>query len=701
MIPVKLTINNFMCFSKGEILFDKFESALIIGKINNNLDISNGSGKSSIFNSIEYCLFNDFEGIKLDKIIRDGQKSCYVEFTFNINNIIYKINRSRSIDGVSSVQVYKLLDSSKDSWKDLSGRRNQDTENQIKKIVKINQKNFRNSVHFAQRDFSGITNLTPGERKNVLKQIFDLGVYSKLEKISKIKLSELLKENTKLNQKIDFLSNTNCQILDIQNKIDNVIILKNNIKYKDINNLIIEKDLLLDQIKIAESNYPVLLKSKTKTEKDLDTLNSDFNNLNIKLNNLNKDLEDNNKKISLIPKNSNNLENDLITIKNKTKENSNKITDLKINFRTIHNEIINLEAALGKERCESCLQDVSRDHCENLNNKIDNLSKTKSKLKEEIDILEIELKSDIDKEKRIESQIKQKNADINTRALLLNNIYNINNNIDSINKNIISLDKNIKELSILLNYTKSELLKFDISKIENLKKNLKIIDLKINQENENNNLLKEKELSFDKELSVLNFKLNELEENKKELDKINLTILELNKEIKLYELTTEAFSSKGIPSFIINNLLDDLQTIANEFSNKIKPGLQIQFLLQKENSSGEEIETLDIKYFFNGKEREFWQLSGAMKFNVTFSLKLALAILIQKLLDVNIKFFLFDEIDSSLDKFSSDEFTNIIKELQNEYKILLITHGDSLKDKFNSKIIVDQNINGVSSIIQD
>ena len=89
-------------------------------------------------------------------------------------------------------------------------------------------------------------------------------------------------------------------------------------------------------------------------------------------------------------------------------------------------------------------------------------------------------------------------------------------------------------------------------------------------------------------------------------------------------------------------------------------------------------------------------MSGAMKLAVTFSLKMGLSFLLQKLFNIKMEFLLLDEIDQSLDKAGADAFVDIVKFLQKELKVLVITHNDRLKDKFSHAILVEQDSNMIS-----
>ncbi len=139
-----------------------------------------------------------------------------------------------------------------------------------------------------------------------------------------------------------------------------------------------------------------------------------------------------------------------------------------------------------------------------------------------------------------------------------------------------------------------------------------------------------------------------------------------------------------------------MQDESNKLLAQLKPGIQLSFSVEKTKGDGTEADTLDINYSVNGKKRYYEQLSGAMKLAVTFSLKLGLSFLLQKMAGVDIKFLLLDEIDQSLDKASVDSFADIVKFFQKDFTMLVITHNDRLKDKFSHAILVEQDINMIS-----
>lgn len=70
MLPIRLKMENFFSHKDSEIDFSKFDSALLIGNTEGDYSKSNGSGKSAIFESILWCLFNKSRASMMDDIVR-------------------------------------------------------------------------------------------------------------------------------------------------------------------------------------------------------------------------------------------------------------------------------------------------------------------------------------------------------------------------------------------------------------------------------------------------------------------------------------------------------------------------------------------------------------------------------------------------------------------------------------------------------
>jgi len=725
MEPLRLYIENFTCHSNSYIDFTQFNSALIIGKVDNNDLYSNGVGKTSIFKAIEYVLFNQAD-MNLEKIIRDDTSLCRIVFDFSINKQEYRVARTRTKKSTDLSLFQKKNDNlfhiekdgiyepifNEEFWKDISGRRAIDTEKELNKLIKINYKSFRTIVHFLQNDFTGLSTATPEKRKGILKDLLSLLVYSKLEKIAKDKSTSLSKDAYKHKTLIDNIEYTNQDLIEFNKQlliIENSILEKNNqllIVNNEKNIFISKLNNLINNYSILENNFSSLIKRNKILQNEKSKIDSSIKEFKIKKSNsikISKSLID---EISSLKEIQLKLEEidfsqidivitKMFSIKEKItynnvimQNNILKYDELKI---PIPNDDIckHCRQKLTDEHKKNCIAQIEKDMLDCISN-IEKSKKNILSLNNEVlqyQQLINNLNCSKQKLSNIIIQLTIKNKELQDKKSIHDEYVNILNSfLEELSNKELELENNNKELE-----------KSSIEEANNIKKQ---IDLENNNIEEINNKI----FRFNKEIAHLNNSLAvikyNIEQKNKDIERKdslqkNLSILE-NK-LSIYQLVIQAFSSYGIPNLIIQNVLNDLQIEANNILLQLKPELQLSFVIEKTKTDGTQDDTLDINYFVNGKNKDYEQLSGAMKLEVAFSLKLGLSFLLQKMIGIDIKFLLLDEIDQSLDKASIDAFADIIKIFQNQFKILVITHNDRLKDKFNTIIQVQQDKNMVSS----
>src|ERR1700677_2161316 len=102
----RLYIENFSCYDNAYIDFNEFSSAILIGKKENNDDVSNGVGKTTIFKAIEYALFN-YSDENLEDLIRDDTDACSVTIDFIVSDQEYRVTRTRTRKGITDLTLYK------------------------------------------------------------------------------------------------------------------------------------------------------------------------------------------------------------------------------------------------------------------------------------------------------------------------------------------------------------------------------------------------------------------------------------------------------------------------------------------------------------------------------------------------------------------------------------------------------------------
>ena len=107
MIPVKLTMRNFMCYRDNvpPVYFDGIHLACLSG--------DNGNGKSALIDAMTWALWGKTRAKSDDDLIHSGQTETEVEFDFSVGQQTYRVVRkharpkSRKASGRSSLDLGK------------------------------------------------------------------------------------------------------------------------------------------------------------------------------------------------------------------------------------------------------------------------------------------------------------------------------------------------------------------------------------------------------------------------------------------------------------------------------------------------------------------------------------------------------------------------------------------------------------------
>jgi DNA repair exonuclease SbcCD ATPase subunit len=725
-----------MCHEKSFIDFTQFSSALIVGKVDNNDLYSNGVGKTSIFKAIEYLLFNQAD-VNLEKIIRDDTQSCRIVMDFMIDNQEYRVSRTRTRKGSTDISLHQrntvdgletevyhtitsganydtytaILSLNEKYWIDKSSNRASDTEKELNKLIKINFKAFRSTIHFIQNDFTGLTTSTPEKRKGIFKDALNLVIYSKLEKIAKEKANTLSKQIEKDKVLLENLGNPEEDLKKLTLELGNFedkFLLKSK-ELADLNDSLRQLNDKLNELNNTHSNLESkfsnllakeksLLLEKSKLEISIKEYSSKKNNVIKQATDLIKEvksLKEEQIKLAQLDFNQIDIITESITIK---KDLCTK------NNLTIQNLLAKLEELKipmpSDNLCKHCRQEMSQKH------KLE----CKKKIDEEIINCQTAIKSLKLENKTLNDELIAMQPQLNSLNLSKKQLENINMSISNKNKEVADkkamhddyvslLEKftlELKDKTLLLEEVQLEIRASSLDEANIIKSQVNEVKSQIAQLNAQIQLVNKDINHVTSGKAVVQHNIDQKNKDKTKIADLKKNILSLEKQYAVYPYVIQGFSSTGIPNLIIQNVLDDLQSKANDLLNQLKPGLQLSFSVGKTRDDGTEVDTLEINYQMNGKERYYEQLSGAMKLAVMFSLKLGLSFLLQDIIGTNIKFLMLDEIDQSLDKASVDAFAEIVKFFQKEFTVLIITHNDRLKDKISHAILVEQDINMVS-----
>lgn len=166
-----LKIEGFQSIGNANINFNN-QGIVFVKGINEYDDFtdSNGSGKSSIFESLHWVIFGKTtKGVSKVKN-RYTESGCYVEVNFKIDSDSYCLRRSLDHKdyGTSLTLIHNGVD--------VSGRNKTDTDRYIQNEVlkEFNQEIFLSIVFLSQGFNNRLSNLTPSGRKDRLEHLSQL-----------------------------------------------------------------------------------------------------------------------------------------------------------------------------------------------------------------------------------------------------------------------------------------------------------------------------------------------------------------------------------------------------------------------------------------------------------------------------------------------------------------------------------------------
>ena len=169
---------------------------------------TNGSGKSTIQDSIDLSLFNQVRGKETSKIPLKNfpnrlNKELYVSINFR-NNDDDIIEIERKINP-TSFSVTKNNEPYTERFKIFS-------EEEKENLIGFNYNTFKSFISLSMNDFRNFIKLTPEDKRNLLNRLFNLEEIDSYYSINK----ELINQNKK---EIDRLS---MDIVNINNSLKNI-----------------------------------------------------------------------------------------------------------------------------------------------------------------------------------------------------------------------------------------------------------------------------------------------------------------------------------------------------------------------------------------------------------------------------------------------------------------------------------------------
>src|SRR5215216_2510786 len=199
MIPVRLNMRNFMCYTDVHqpLEFDGIQIACLSGQ--------NGHGKSALLDAVTWALWGKSRARTADELIHaaGAATEMEVEFEFLLGGGCYRVIRKRSRRGRGqTVLELAVRQSDGGEFRALTGNNVGETERQIEQLLRMSYDTFTNSSFILQGRADSFTTKTPTERKQILAEILDLSYYDRLEERARRLAAERTEQQAVLRQQI-------------------------------------------------------------------------------------------------------------------------------------------------------------------------------------------------------------------------------------------------------------------------------------------------------------------------------------------------------------------------------------------------------------------------------------------------------------------------------------------------------------------
>jgi len=188
MIPVRLTVKNFMSYGEEAVELDF--SGIHVASLSGD----NGNGKSALLDAMTYALWgktraSGSQASGEDDLVRLGAEDMEVQLEFRIGEDGYRVTRKRNRRTRSGDWQLHLRDESGD-WRPSGGSSMSETGRHLARLLRMEYETFLNSAYIQQGRADEFTRQKPNDRKRILGDILDLSRYDRLEEMARERRGE-------------------------------------------------------------------------------------------------------------------------------------------------------------------------------------------------------------------------------------------------------------------------------------------------------------------------------------------------------------------------------------------------------------------------------------------------------------------------------------------------------------------------------
>ena len=196
MIPLQLTLKNFLSYRDASLNFRGLHTACVCG--------ANGAGKSSLLEAITWVVWGKSRAATEDDVINGEAKNVRVDFDFSCNNQTYRVIRSRTRGRSSSLEFQ--VETNAGNFRSITAKGLRATQEEVISCLKLDYDTFTNSAYLRQGRADEFMLRRPSERKQILADLLKLDRYEELASKAKDTAKEYKGKIEQLKQSLEPLA---------------------------------------------------------------------------------------------------------------------------------------------------------------------------------------------------------------------------------------------------------------------------------------------------------------------------------------------------------------------------------------------------------------------------------------------------------------------------------------------------------------
>ena len=693
----QIRISNFMCYGEDVVINLNNGIYAIVGEINGIEGDSNGSGKSALVQAITWCFWGEAYGTDkypaADHLIRHTPK-IYDHMSVEIDYGQFIISRARTRGKSTILQLIN-------SGQDMSSNKLADTQKQIDAVLGETFDLFLTTAYFRQKDSGGFIGVKPTEAKTKILEMLALSRWNHRHKTARSEFNQVQEKCISLEgefQGINAVINPTligeCEksLLDLsgrRNKLDlslkglNSALKKYEIAYKTATEVVGNSKLfgswkckeegLLADIEEAKNEFGVIydvLKHDREqlvriTQEIPDTGTETFDTIIAAL--------DHEEELLI-------HDRDEPTRKEARRQaekiillNSQKIDTLR------QSEQKYIDMAVCPE-CERELTDIERtEKLDVIRQELKRLVDTSIAQNKIVDDIDVEI---IEYERRLDV-IQGNKKTMREQLAELQDLISLGSKFeDAIERSEIqikAIESNIKNLGKMLADHMERQVTFD----PDAEENLNAAETKLNACKTKITTVELAIKDVDKSMVELETRKAAQIEQQKLSEIVEVKLRDAQQERGVLELVVNAFSAKGIPSYIVHKVVPEIELMTNNILRRAGVGFSIRIDLTRENKTGGNTDTFAINvYNTAGVIQMIVGYSGGESWWIDCAIRLALYVIMNNSRSVDLmKLLIIDEGLGKIDSNARSRLIAMLQYIQSEFgidQILLITHSDIL-----------------------